>query len=73
MNLLPAIRELIEHNYWARDRQLRACVALTQKQFPRQVGGSFASIRDTLTHLLWTHPPWRMITHFLTHHDSSHR
>jgi uncharacterized damage-inducible protein DinB len=52
MNLRPAIRELIEYNYWARDRQLHACAALTEEQFLRPLGGSFSSVRDTLAHLM---------------------
>jgi uncharacterized damage-inducible protein DinB len=36
--------ELIDHNYWARDRQLQACAALSQEEFLR--------VRDTLAHLL---------------------
>jgi uncharacterized damage-inducible protein DinB len=31
---LATLRELIEYNYWARDRQLQACAALTPEQFP---------------------------------------
>jgi uncharacterized damage-inducible protein DinB len=44
--------ELFDHNYWARDRQLQACAALTEEQFLRPLPGSFASLRDTLVHLL---------------------
>jgi uncharacterized damage-inducible protein DinB len=47
----PALQELIDHNYWARDRQLRACAALTEEQFLRPLGSSFSSVRDTLAHL----------------------
>lgn len=42
---------MLDYNYWARDRQLQACTALSQEQFLRPLGGSFASIRDTLAHL----------------------
>src|SRR5215475_3598242 len=49
---LPALRELFAHNYWARDRQLLACAALTSEQFLRPLGNSFPSVRDTLVHLL---------------------
>jgi uncharacterized damage-inducible protein DinB len=52
MDLLPVLRELVEHNYWARDRQLDGCGALSQEQFLRPLGGSFSSVRDTLAHLL---------------------
>ncbi len=50
--LLGALRELIDHNYWARDRQLQACAALSQEQFLRPLGASFLSVRDTLAHLV---------------------
>jgi uncharacterized damage-inducible protein DinB len=48
---LETIRELFDYNYWARDRQLEACAALTEEQFLRPLGGSFSSLRDTLAHL----------------------
>ena len=47
-----AVNELFNYNYWARDRLLQACEALTQEQFLRPLGSSFASIRDTLAHLV---------------------
>ena len=49
---LATFRELFDYNYWARDRQLQACAALTEEQLLRPVPGSFASLRDTLVHLL---------------------
>lgn len=49
---LEAIRELFDYNYWARDRQLEACAALTEEQLLRPMGSSFPSVRDTLAHLL---------------------
>ena len=49
---LSALNELFSHNYWARDRQLGACAALTEEQFLRPLGNSFPSLRDTLAHLL---------------------
>jgi uncharacterized damage-inducible protein DinB len=52
MDLLPVLREEFDHNYWARDCQLRTCAALTAEQFLRPVGGSFSSLRDTLAHML---------------------
>jgi uncharacterized damage-inducible protein DinB len=55
---LPLIHELFEHNYWARDRQLEVCAGLTQEQFLRPMGGSFASLRDTLAHLLFVEWVW---------------
>jgi len=52
MMSLPALRELFDYNFWARDRQLRACAALSQEQFLRPLSNSFPSLRDTLTHLM---------------------
>ncbi len=52
--MLPVevLRELFEYNYWARDRQLDACGALTEEQFLRPMGSSYSSLRDTLAHLV---------------------
>jgi uncharacterized damage-inducible protein DinB len=52
MILSKALRELIDYNYWARDRQLQACAALSQEQFLRPLGASFPSVRDSLAHLV---------------------
>jgi len=49
---LSVLKELFAHNYWARDRQLQACAALSGEQFLRPLGNSFPSVRDTLAHLL---------------------
>jgi uncharacterized damage-inducible protein DinB len=49
---LDTLRELYDYNYWARDRQLGACAALTEEQFLRPMGNSFSSVRDTLAHLV---------------------
>jgi uncharacterized damage-inducible protein DinB len=52
MQLISIIREAVNYNYWARDRQLQACASLTAEQFLRPVGGSFPSVRDTLAHMV---------------------
>ena len=49
---LSALKEIFAHNYWARDRQLQTCSALTEEQFLRPLGNSFPSVRDTLVHLI---------------------
>ena len=49
---VDTLREMFDYNYWARDRQLEACAGLTQEQFLRPMGNSFASVRDTLAHLV---------------------
>jgi uncharacterized damage-inducible protein DinB len=55
---LSTFRELYDYNYWARDRQLEACAALSQEQFLRPLGSSFSSLRDTLAHLLGAEWIW---------------
>jgi len=55
---LATFRELYDYNYWARDRQLEACAALTPEQFTRPLGSSFPSVRDTLAHLLGAEVVW---------------
>ena len=60
---IDTLRDLFNYNYWARDRQLEACAALTEEQFLRPMGNSFSSVRDTLAHLvavewIW-HERWR--------------
>jgi uncharacterized damage-inducible protein DinB len=49
---LSLVKELFDYNYWARDRQLQTCAALTEEQFLRPLGSSFPSIRDNLAHLV---------------------
>ena len=49
---LATFRELFDFNWWARDRQLAVCAPLTPEQLLQSVGGSFASVRDTLAHLV---------------------
>ena len=56
---VDTLRELYDYNYWARDRQLEACAALTDEQFLRTMGNSFSSIRDTLAHLLFAEWVWQ--------------
>lgn len=55
---LEMLRELYDYNYWARDRQLQACVALSDEEFLRPMGNSFSSVRDTLAHLLAAEWVW---------------
>lgn len=60
---VDTLRELYDYNYWARDRQVEACAALTEEHFLRPMGSSFSSVRDTLAHLvivewIW-HERWR--------------
>lgn len=47
---LDALRVLLDYHYWARDRILDAVGPLPPEQLTRDMGNSFRSIRDTLTH-----------------------
>jgi uncharacterized damage-inducible protein DinB len=42
---------LIDYHYWARDRVLDAVAPLTSEKLTRDLGNSFRSIHETLTHL----------------------
>jgi uncharacterized damage-inducible protein DinB len=48
---LQDLRTLLDYNYWARDRMFEALASLTPEQADRDMGNSFRSIRDTVTHL----------------------
>jgi uncharacterized damage-inducible protein DinB len=45
------LQVLVDYHYWARDRVLAACEQLSLDQFTRDLGNSFRSVRDTLSHL----------------------
>jgi uncharacterized damage-inducible protein DinB len=45
------LRELVDYNYWARDRIFEAVSALTPEQYARAMGNSFSSVRETLVHV----------------------
>jgi uncharacterized damage-inducible protein DinB len=55
---LTAWKELFEYNHWTRDRQLAAAAGLSPENFVRPLGGSFASVRDTLVHLVASEWVW---------------
>ena len=42
---------LVDYHYWARDRMIDAVAVLPHSDYARPLGGSFASIRDTVVHL----------------------
>ena len=48
---LRELRALLDYHYWARDRILDAVEPLAHEQLTRDMGNSFRSIRDTLTHI----------------------
>ena len=45
------LQALVDYHYWARDRMLAAVEPLSPDQFTRDLGSSFRSVRDTLSHL----------------------
>lgn len=45
------LQTLVDYHYWARDRVLDAVARLSDDLFTRDLGNSFPSVRDTLTHL----------------------
>ncbi|HUA00935.1 MAG TPA: DinB family protein [Candidatus Aquilonibacter sp.] len=48
---LNDFRLLYDFNAWANRRTLDACAALDAEKFLRDLGSSFGSVRDTLTHI----------------------
>ncbi len=46
------IRTLYEFNSWATHRMLEACGGLSDEQFTRNLGFSFPTLRDTLSHIM---------------------
>jgi uncharacterized damage-inducible protein DinB len=54
------LRLLVDYNYWAGDRLLDAVSALTPEQFTRDMGNSFASVRDTVAHICDAERIWLM-------------
>jgi uncharacterized damage-inducible protein DinB len=52
------LQTMIDYHYWARDRLLDAVLALTPDQYARDMGSSFKSIRETLTHLYAAEWAW---------------
>ena len=52
------VHHLYDYNAWANHRVLDACAALTSEQFARNLGSSFPSVRDTLTHIMFAEWLW---------------
>ncbi|HMD33570.1 MAG TPA: DinB family protein [Vicinamibacterales bacterium] len=44
------LKTMVDYHYWARDRLFEALEPLTGEQYTRDLGSSFKSIRDTVTH-----------------------
>lgn len=45
------LQTLVDYHYWARDRMLEAVESLSHDQLTHDLGNSFPSVRDTLSHL----------------------
>jgi uncharacterized damage-inducible protein DinB len=56
--MIDEIRELYEFNRWANERMLDAVAVLTEEELTRAVGGSFPSLRATLTHMVGAEWIW---------------
>ena len=52
------IQELYRYNQWANDRAFEAASGLTLEEFTRDLGNSYPSVRDTLTHIVWAEWIW---------------
>lgn len=52
------VRLLYEYDAWANRRVCEACRALNDEQCTRDLGSSFASVRDTLAHILGAEWLW---------------
>ena len=55
---LQDLRTLVEYHVWSRGRMLDALEPLSAEQFTRDLGNSFKSIRDTVTHLYFADWVW---------------
>jgi uncharacterized damage-inducible protein DinB len=55
---LQDLQTMLDYHYWARDRLLDALEPLTPEQYNRDLGNSFRSIRDTLTHIYAAEWAW---------------
>jgi uncharacterized damage-inducible protein DinB len=53
-------RLLLDYHYWARDRMLDAVAVLTPEQYTRDLGNSFKSVRDTVTHIYFAEWIWHL-------------
>src|SRR6266513_2505471 len=57
---LHDLQTMIDYHYWARDRLLDALESLTPEQYNRDLGSSFKSIRETVTHTYAAEWAWFM-------------
>jgi uncharacterized damage-inducible protein DinB len=47
-----SIATLFDYNAWANHRTLDACAGISNEKFVSQIGGSFGSLRNTLSHIM---------------------
>lgn len=52
------IQELYRYNQWANDRIFEPVTGLTPREFTRDLGSSYPSIRDTFIHIIWAEWIW---------------
>jgi uncharacterized damage-inducible protein DinB len=55
---LQDLQTLVDYHYWARDRLLDAVATLTPEQYQRDLGSSFKSVRETMTHVYAAEWAW---------------
>ena len=55
---LQDLRTLLDYHYWARDQMFEALDPLTLEQVNRDMGNSFKSIRETVTHIYAAELAW---------------
>ena len=55
---LQDLQTMVDYHYWARDRMLDALEPLTSDQYNRDLGNSFKSIRETVTHIYAAEWAW---------------
>lgn len=55
---LQDLNTLLDYHYWARDRMFDALDPLTPDQLTRDMGGSFKSVHDTVSHLYAAEHAW---------------
>lgn len=60
-------RTLFAYDAWANRRVMEACSSLSAEQFTRDLGSSFRSVRDTLTHILGAQWLWLERFHGRSH------
>ena len=53
------LQTLVDYHYWARDRLWTVVEALPEEQLRRPLGNSFASVFDTVVHLVGADWIWR--------------